>query len=375
MSTATCQLAAELIERPSVTPDDAGCQQIIAQRLAECGFTTHDFSCEDVTNSWMRRGDKAPLFVFAGHTDVVPPGDGWQTPPFEAVRRDGMLYGRGAADMKGAVAAMVAAAEEFVAAHPRHRGSLAFLLTSNEEGVTHHGTRHVVERLQARNETIDWCIVGEPSSSEVPGDTVRHGRRGSLSALLTVKGKQGHVAYAQLANNPIHAVAPVLAELCRRVWDRGNAEFPPTGFQVCNLNAGVGADNVIPGRLKMQFNFRYSSELNEAAIRGKVTEVLDAAGLDYEIEWQPSAEPFICSSGELHDVVRGVIKEVNGKEPEFSTGGGTSDARFIAPTGVQVLELGPVNKTVHMANECVGIAELERLVQMYRRILEKLLLE
>lgn len=372
---AVTRLACELINRPSVTPDDAGCQHLIAERLAQCGFDARDLSREDVTNTWLRRGKDAPLFAFAGHTDVVPTGDAaqWSSPPFEARERDGMLYGRGAADMKGSIAAIVTAIESFINDHPQHGGSIAVLLTSNEEGITANGTRYAMEQLQSQGETMDWCVVGEPSSSECLGDIVRHGRRGSLSATLTVNGKQGHVAYAHLANNPVHALAPVLHALCEQRWDDGNDDFPPTGFQVSNLHSGVGADNVIPAHAEVMFNFRYSPELDEKTIRERVIEILDQSGLDYAIEWVSSAEPFTSKMGELHDTVCAVVKEFTGKEPEFSTGGGTSDARFIAPSGTQVIELGPINKTIHAVDECVRVEDLAQLAKIYYAILQRLL--
>lgn len=369
------QLTCELIRRRSVTPDDAGCQQLISKRLAKLNFIVNDLSCEDVTNTWLRRGSNNPLFAFACHTDVVPAGNEaqWQSPPFAPSERDGILYGRGAADMKGPTAAAIVATETFVSNHPRHSGSIGILLTSNEEGVSPNGTRYVMEQLQARGETPDWCIVSEPSSSERLGDTVRHGRRGSLSATLTVKGKQGHVAYAHLAKNPIHVLAPVLDSLCKEHWDNGSSDFPPTSFQISNLRAGVGADNVIPATAEVVFNFRYSPQLDEAAIRTRVTRLLDDAGLDYAIDWVSSAHPFISTPGELHETVCAVIREFTGSKPEFSTGGGTSDARFIAPSGCQVIELGPSNKSIHAVDEHVGIEDLAQLAGMYYAILQYLL--
>ncbi len=363
------------MRRRSVTPDDAGCQRLIAERLAKLGFVASDFNCGDVTNTWLRRGDDAPLFAFACHTDVVPAGDEaqWRSPPFEPDERDGKLYGRGAADMKGPIAAAIIATEAFVGDCPQHGGSVGILLTSNEEGISANGTRYAMEQLQARGETPKWCIVSEPSSSETLGDTIRHGRRGSLSATLTVKGAQGHVAYAHLAKNPIHALAPALDALCKEHWDDGNSDFPPTSFQVSDLRAGVGAGNVIPATAEAAFNFRYSPELDEATIRERVGRLLDDAGLDYAIDWVASAQPFVSAAGELRDTVCAVIKELTGNEPELSTGGGTSDARFIAPSGSQVIELGPSNKSIHATDEHVDIEDLGRLAHMYYAILRRLL--
>ena len=329
----------------------------------------------EVSNLWARRGEAAPLLVFAGHTDVVPPGplEQWQSPPFAPEIRDGYLYGRGAADMKGSLAAMVTACEGFVARHPRHRGSIAFLLTSDEEGPSIDGTVKVVDRLQARGEKIDWCIVGEPTSSQQVGDVVKNGRRGSLNGRLLVHGVQGHVAYPHLADNPIHRASPALAELCAVTWDHGNAHFPPTSFQISNIHAGTGADNVIPGELEVVFNLRYSTELNQAVIQQRVEDILQRHGLRYSLQWKLSGQPFLTEAGELVEAVRTAIRDVDGVETQLSTSGGTSDGRFIAPTGAQVVELGPVNATIHKLNECVAVADLERLSAQYRRTLERLL--
>lgn len=376
MTDETLQLAKELIRRPSVTPDDAGCQQLIHERLAGCGFGREAMDCGGVVNSWMRRGDAAPLLVFAGHTDVVPAGDDarWKHPPFDATEDGDLLYGRGSADMKGGLAAMVCACRRFAEAHPRHRGSIALLLTSDEEGAGRDGTRHVMDTLLERGEHIAWCVVGEPSSEERLGDTIKHGRRGSLSASLTIRGKQGHVAYPHLARNPIHLAAPLLAKLCAQEWDAGNDDFPPTTFQVSAVRAGAGADNVIPGVIGVEFNFRFSPETGEDELKQRVTAMLEAGGLDYRIEWRLSGLPFLTAHGELLAASREAVREVTGREPRLSTGGGTSDARFIAPHGVQTIELGPVNATIHQADEHVAAADLGKLTDIYLRVAEKLLL-
>jgi succinyl-diaminopimelate desuccinylase len=371
----TLALTRDLIRRPSVTPEDAGCQTLLGQRLAALGFHLEPMPSNGVTNLWARRGRDGPVFCFAGHTDVVPPGPlaDWVSDPFVPEVRDGLLYGRGAADMKGSIAAMVTATEGFVQAHPTHRGSIAFLITSDEEGVATDGTVKVVEALRARGEAIDWCLVGEPSCRERLGDTIKNGRRGSLNGFLTVIGRQGHVAYPHLAKNPLHAFAPVLARLVAEEWDQGNDHFPPTSFQVANLNVGTGAENVIPGRLTAQFNLRFSSELTEADIRRRVTAILDSGDFDYELTWRLSGNPFLTPAGELVDAARGAIAEVTGEETELSTSGGTSDGRFIATLGGQVLELGPINATIHQTNECVAVADLERLSAIYGGILKRLL--
>lgn len=373
----TLELACRLIERPSVTPEDAGCQPLIAERLKACGFRAEPMRFGEVNNLWLRRGASAPLFCFAGHTDVVPPGpaQNWSSDPFTPTLREGRLYGRGAADMKGSIAAMVTAIERFVAAHPGHRGSIALLLTSDEEGPAVNGTVKVVERLQARGERIDWCLVGEPSSSTRVGDTVKNGRRGSLSGRLVVHGRQGHVAYPQLADNPIHRLAPALAELAATQWDQGNAHFPPTTFQVSNIRGGTGAANVIPGQVELLFNFRYSTESPQESLRERVHALLDRHGLRYELDWTLSGEPFLTDSGELVAAACAAIEEVTGHGTELSTAGGTSDGRFIAPTGAQVLELGPPNATIHQVDEHVAVEDLETLSRIYERLLERLLVE
>jgi len=373
---ATLALAQELIQRPSITPDDSGCQHIIAQRLAAIGFDNHHLRFGEVDNLWSRRGDSQPLLALVGHTDVVPPGalEKWQFPPFTPTVYQGSLYGRGAADMKGSVAAMVVACEQFVAQHPQHRGSIAMLLTSDEEGVATDGSRKVIEHLQQQGETIDWALVGEPSSIERLGDGVKNGRRGSLTGQLTMQGIQGHVAYPQLADNPIHRCLPVLQALCQQQWDQGNDFFPPTTFQLAYIHAGTGTDNVIPGELEIIFNFRYSTELTHTQLQEQVSALLDAYGVHYHLSWRHSGRPFLTAEGELLTATRQAVNELCGYQPILSTAGGTSDGRFIAPTGAQVIELGPSNATIHKVNECVNIADLDQLTLIYQRILEKLLL-
>ncbi len=372
---AVLALTRDLINRPSVTPEDEGCQELMGARLAALGFELETMVFEDTTNLWARRGSEGPLFCFAGHTDVVPPGplDQWHTPPFEATDIDGYLHGRGAADMKGSLAAMVVATERFIAQHPDHKGSIAFLITSDEEGPFINGTTRVIDTLEARNEKITWCLVGEPSSTNEVGDVVKNGRRGSLTGDLTVKGIQGHVAYPHLADNPVHKAAPALTELANTVWDHGNDFFPPTSFQIANVQAGTGASNVIPGEFKVQFNFRFSTELNEDTIKARVQSLLDAHGLDYHIDWLLNGKPFLTDKGNLVEATVEAIKAVKHQEPALLTTGGTSDGRFIAQTGAQVIELGPVNATIHKLNECVKIADLELLTDMYEGILERLL--
>jgi succinyl-diaminopimelate desuccinylase len=371
----TIELAKELIRRPSVTPEDAGCQQLIAERLARLGFRAEHLRFGEVDNLWLRRGDTGPLFCFAGHTDVVPTGpeSKWQYPPFSATLADGMLHGRGAADMKGSIAAFVSACERFVAANPQHRGSIAFLITSDEEGPATDGTVRVIETLEGRGEKIDWCLVGEPTSTAKLGDVVKNGRRGSLNGRLLVKGVQGHVAYPHLAQNPVHQAAAALAELAAIDWDRGNAFFPPTSFQISNIQAGTGATNIIPGELEVVFNFRFSTEQTEAGLREKVESLLHRHGLDYELEWSLSGNPFLTEGGALLEATEDAIEAVCGYRPEVNTAGGTSDGRFIAPTGAQVLELGPLNATIHKVNECVSVADLDTLSDVYEAILERLL--
>ncbi len=372
---ATLELARELIRRRSVTPEDAGCQALIAERLQKLGFVIEPLRFGEVDNLWARRGCDGPLFCFAGHTDVVPTGPEarWKHPPFEAVIDDGMLYGRGAADMKSSIAAMLTACERFIADHPDHRGSIAFLLTSDEEGPAVDGTVMVIETLEARNEKIDWCLVGEPTATKAVGDVVKNGRRGSLNGTLLVKGVQGHVAYPHLAANPIHLFAPALAELAAEQWDQGNEFFPPTTFQVSNIKAGTGATNVIPGELEVMFNFRFSTEVTEHQLRERVEAVLQRHGLDYELTWSLSGNPFLTATGELLGATREAIREITGLDTDVNTAGGTSDGRFIAPTGAQVLELGPLNATIHKVDERIGLDELDTLTAIYQRLLEKLL--
>ena len=369
------ELTRALIACPSVTPADAGCQALMTARLAASGFSIETLQFGSVTNLWARRGDAHPVLCFAGHTDVVPTGplEEWRSDPFTPVIRDGVLYGRGAADMKSGLAAMVTATEEFVAAHPDHRGSIAFLITSDEEGPSVDGTKRVVEALKARGETIDWCIVGEPSSGQTVGDTIKIGRRGSLSGRLTVHGVQGHVAYPQLAENPVHTLAPALAELTARTWDGGDAFFQPTTFQISNLNAGTGAPNVIPGELKARFNLRYCPVQTVEALKRTVEDILARHRVRYTIEWYVSGEPFYTPPGELSQAAVDAITAVTGTAPRLSTGGGTSDGRFIAPLGAQVVELGVTNATIHKVNECVRVEEIGLLHRMYRGVLERLL--
>ncbi|QOQ68010.1 succinyl-diaminopimelate desuccinylase [Photobacterium damselae] len=368
-------LAKDLLSRRSVTPEDAGCQDVMIERLRQLGFCIETMVFDDTTNLWARRGTQAPLFVFAGHTDVVPSGpiEQWHTHPFEPTIKDGMLYGRGAADMKGSLACMIVAIERFIAENPDHQGSIGLLITSDEEGPFINGTTRVVDTLEARNEKIDLCIVGEPSSTLVVGDVVKNGRRGSITGDLTVKGIQGHVAYPHLADNPVHRALPALAELAAKIWDNGNDYFPPTSFQIPNINAGTGASNVVPGECQVQFNFRFSTELTDEAIKAQVHEILDQHQLDYHLNWTLSGHPFLTEKGTLVDAVVAAIEEVAHITPELSTSGGTSDGRFIARTGAQVIELGPVNATIHKVNECVKIEDLELLTDMYQKVLEKTL--
>lgn len=369
-------LAEALISRPSVTPDDAGCQQLLAQRLASSGFKAEHMQFDDVANLWLRRGDTGPLLVFAGHTDVVPTGpvENWHSDPFTPTERNGLLYGRGAADMKSSIAAFAIAAEEFVAAHPAHPGSIAMLITSDEEGPSINGTVKVCEVLQSRDEIPDYCIVGEPTSVSQLGDTVKNGRRGSLSGRLVIKGKQGHVAYPHLARNAVHLLAPALAELTAMQWDNGNQYFPATTFQISNLNAGTGAGNVVPGEAVMDFNFRFSTESTPEQLKRKVTSVLDAHNLEYDLTWTLSGEPFLTPRGELSQAISAAIREKTGVETELSTTGGTSDGRFIAKMCRQVVEFGPINASIHQTNEHIRVDTLQPLKEIYRRTLEKLLL-
>jgi len=373
----TLKLTQDLINRPSVTPDDAGCQKLIAERLEKLEFKATHLRFDDVDNLWLTHGDTDPLFVFAGHTDVVPTGpvEEWKTDPFNAEIIDGMLYGRGAADMKGGIAAMVTATEQFVENHPDHKGTIAFLITSDEEGPSINGTRKVIDYLNDNNIKIDWCIVGEPSSDKQLADVIRIGRRGSLNGILTINGIQGHVAYPDIADNPIHKATGFLAEITTAKWDQGNNSFPPTTFQISNLNAGTGADNVIPGSMKLLFNFRYSTESSQEALQDKVAALLKKYNLDYDLEWKLSGPPFLTESGKLVDASCNAIKEICGIDTIRSTGGGTSDGRFIAPTGAEVIELGVINETIHKLNECVKVDDLETLSKIYQNILEQLLNE
>ncbi|MCG6334160.1 succinyl-diaminopimelate desuccinylase [Vibrio alginolyticus] len=368
-------LAKDLISRQSVTPEDAGCQDLMIERLKALGFEIEVMVFEDTTNFWARRGSEAPLFAFAGHTDVVPAGklEHWNTHPFEPTIIDGYLHGRGAADMKGSLAAMVVAVERFISENPDHKGSIGFLITSDEEGPFINGTVRVVETLMERGENIDMCIVGEPSSTEVVGDVVKNGRRGSITGDLTVKGTQGHVAYPHLASNPVHESLLAIHELATTEWDKGNDYFPPTSFQIPNISAGTGASNVIPGEFHVQFNLRFSTELNNDAIVQRVTETLDKHGLDYDLKWTFNGDPFLTDTGALLDAVVAAVAEVNDTKPALLTTGGTSDGRFIARMGGQVVELGPVNATIHKVNECVKVDDLEKLTDMYENTLKHLL--
>ncbi|MDY6450377.1 succinyl-diaminopimelate desuccinylase [Acinetobacter faecalis] len=371
----TLELSLQLLRQPSVTPVDHTCQDIMAKRLEKIGFNIENMRFDDVDNLWARKGTEAPVFCFAGHTDVVPTGnlDAWNSDPFAPEIRDGKLYGRGSADMKTALAAMVVASERFVKKHPNHKGSIAFLITSDEEGPSINGTVKVIETLEARNEKMDWCLVGEPSSTNKLGDIVKNGRRGSLNANLTVKGKQGHVAYPHLAVNPIHSFSKALAELCETVWDNGNEYFPATTFQVSNINSGTGATNVVPGTLNTLFNFRYSTEVTAEELKARTLEILNRHNVEYEISWTLSGLPFLTPVGELVNAAKSAILNVTGVETELSTSGGTSDGRFIAPTGAQVLELGVLNATIHQINEHVNVDDLEPLAEIYEQILENLL--
>lgn len=371
----TLQLACDLISRNSTTPEDAGCQQLMGERLAAVGFALEPLRFGEVDNLWARRGSDGPVLCFAGHTDVVPTGpvEQWQTNPFIPQIVDGMLHGRGAADMKGSLAAMVVAVERFVAAHPKHKGSIAFLITSDEEGPATDGTVKVVETLVERGEKVDWCIVGEPSSTELVGDIVKNGRRGSLNARLVIRGKQGHVAYPHLARNPIHLAAPALAALASEVWDEGNAFFPPTSFQISNIHSGTGATNVVPGELEALINFRFSTESTVEGLQQRVRDLLDSHGLEYELHWTVSGLPFLTEPGALLDGISAAIKQVTGRDTQPSTSGGTSDGRFIATMGTQVVELGPVNATIHQVNECIKADDLDLLTDIYQVTLERLL--
>ncbi|MGB1912586.1 MAG: succinyl-diaminopimelate desuccinylase [Porticoccaceae bacterium] len=370
----TLELTKQLISRQSVTPEDDGCQTIMTDRLSKIGFDIQPLRFEDVDNFWAIRGESGPILCFAGHTDVVPSGpeSSWQSPPFEPTVKDGVLVGRGAADMKGSLAAMVVAVENYVAKNPNHSGRIAFLITSDEEGIAANGTVKVVDWLKQQNIIPEYCLVGEPSSSEKCGDTIKNGRRGSLGCKLRVLGKQGHVAYPHLADNPIHNVAPALAELANYEWDRGNDFFPATSFQISNINGGTGATNVIPGELDIVFNFRFSTEVTEQQLRETTEAILDKHRLEYEIDWHLSGHPFLTAEGQLVDAAVDAVKQVTGLDTLLSTAGGTSDGRFIAPMGTQVVELGPVNATIHQINECVLVEDLNKLTSIYESLLEKL---
>jgi len=375
--TRTLELAKALIEKESVTPEDMQCQELMGDILAPLGFTLETMWFEEVVNLWARKGTEKPLVCFAGHTDVVPTGphENWTYPPFEPTVVDGMLYGRGAADMKGSIAAFLTATERFVKNHPNHKGSIAYLITADEEGPSVNGTVKVIETLEARNEKIDMCLVGEPSSTKECGDVIKNGRRGSLGAVMTVKGIQGHVAYPHLAKNPIHLVAPALADMAAEEWDQGNEFFPATSFQISNINGGTGATNVIPGEVQIIFNFRFSTELTQDDLKRRTHAIMDKYGFDYEIDWKLSGQPFLTDEGSLVDATVEAIKHVTNIDTELSTAGGTSDGRFIAPTGAQVVELGPINATIHQVNEHVSVDDLEKLTDIYERILENLLLD
>lgn len=375
MTTKTLELAMDLISRVSVTPADAGCQELLIRRLEPLGFTVERLRFGEVDNLWLRKGDHGPVLAFAGHTDVVPAGDvaHWDNPPFQPAIIDGILHGRGAADMKGSLAAMVSACENFLAEHPQHRGSIAFLLTSDEEGPAKNGTVKVIEHLEARNEKIDWCLIGEPSSTYTVGDVIKNGRRGSLHGHLTIKGIQGHVAYPDLARNPVHEVALAIADLTSEAWDNGNKYFPPTSFQIWQIHAGNGASNVIPGECQINFNFRFSSEVTANQLQQRVATILDKYQLEYTIDWHLSGQPFLTRPDALVNAAQQAIFDVTGITTQLSTSGGTSDGRFIAPTGAQVVELGPVNTTIHKVNECVKAEDLNTLEKIYTGILKHLL--
>ena len=375
MTSVTLKLACDLIARPSITPDDAGCQAMLIERLNAIGFECETMVFDDVTNLWARRGNQAPLLAFAGHTDVVPTGplDQWRSDPFEPEIRDGMLYGRGAADMKSSIAAMVTACERFVEQHSDHQGSIALLITSDEEAIAINGTVKVIETLEARGEKIDWALIGEPSSRSQVGDVVKNGRRGSIGAKLMINGIQGHVAYPHKVDNPIHRAMPALHELTRHEWDQGSSFFPPTSFQISNINSGTGAHNVVPGHAEVWFNLRYSTEIDAHKIIETTRSILDKHELDYDIDWSISGYPFLTPEGELVNAARQAISKHVGITPSLETTGGTSDGRFIAPTGAQVLELGPVNESIHKLNEHVSVDDLEQLSRIYQTMLEQLL--
>ena len=371
----TLELAKSLISKASVTPDDKGCQSIMIERLKKIGFEIHPLKFGDVDNFWATRGNGGPLFAFAGHTDVVPAGneDAWNTKPFEPTIKDGFLYGRGAADMKGGLASMVTATENFVKENPNHNGTIAFLITSDEEGVAINGTVKVMDYLKENNQKIDFCLIGEPSSTNITGDVIKNGRRGSLNGEINVQGQQGHVAYPHLAQNPIHLIAPALSELCKQEWDNGNEYFPATSFQISNIHSGGGVTNVIPGEAKVMFNIRYSTETTKEELKSKVHEILDLHKLDYSVDWSHSGYPFLTPKGELVSACISAVKETKEITPELATSGGTSDGRFIAQEGTQVVELGPVNATIHQVNESVLVQDLEDLSRIYSKVLTKIL--
>lgn len=369
------QLTQELVERPSVTPDDAGCQEILVNRLQRLGFEIEYLPFGPVKNIWARHGKNQPLFVFIGHTDVVPTGplEQWISPPFKPEIRDGQLYGRGSADMKGSLAAMMVACENFIAKYPHHKGSIAWLITSDEEGISIDGTAKVVNVLQQRGEKVDWCLVGEPTSDKVMGDTVKIGRRGTLTGYLTIHGRQGHIAYPHLADNPVHRFSSALTELVNTAWDQGNEFFQPTSFQISNIHAGTGAGNVIPGHLEVQFNFRYSPLLTAEELQLRVENLLSKHNLEYSLRWHHSGKPFLTKRGELVDACVSAIQTVSHITPQLSTSGGTSDGRFIAAMGCQIVEFGPCNRTIHQINESVAVTDLNATTEIYQLIIEKLL--
>ena len=371
----TLQLAKSLISRPSVTPNDKGCQAIMIDRLEKIGFKIHPLKFGDVDNFWATHGDTVPIFSFAGHTDVVPAGDdeAWKTPPFEPTVKDGLLFGRGAADMKGSLASMVVATENFIEKNPNHKGTVAFLITSDEEGIAVNGTVKVVDYLKSLDQKIDYCLIGEPSSTSMLGDVIKNGRRGSLNGLLTIKGKQGHIAYPHLAENPNHLMTSVLKDLCQQQWDNGNEYFPATSFQISNIHSGSRVTNVIPGEVEIMFNFRYSTETTKEALQKKVNDILDSRKLNYSIDWSHSGFPFLTPKGELVSACVDAIEKIKSIKPKLSTSGGTSDGRFIALEGTQVVELGPINATIHQVDESVLVQDLEDLSKIYSQILTNLL--
>ena len=377
MQSSTLTLTKDLIARASVTPDDQGCQQLMIERLQAIGFVVDRLCFDDVDNFWAVRGESGPILCFAGHTDVVPTGpeSNWTFPPFDATEHEGQLYGRGAADMKGSLAAMVVAVEQFIAEHPDHGGRIAFLITSDEEGIATNGTVKVVNWLQEQGITPEYCLVGEPSSTNRCGDVIKNGRRGSLGCVMRIKGKQGHVAYPHLASNPIHNASPALTDLATEVWDQGNQFFPATSFQISNIHAGTGVTNVIPGELEIVFNFRFSTEVTEQILRQRTEAILDKHGLDYDMSWTLNGQAFLTAEGDLVEAAVDSIRAVTGLETELSTAGGTSDGRFIAPMGTQVVELGPVNATIHQVDENVNIADLDTLTDIYQTLLTKLFIQ